>query len=95
MTGDGISWKLKGSQPPNMLPSPRTLSPREIQVLEMIATGHSRKQVAFALCISRHTVRTYMLRIKIKLGTDSDEHSACVALVLGLITVEVPEPCED
>ncbi|WP_085631660.1 LuxR C-terminal-related transcriptional regulator [Pseudomonas sp. R16(2017)] len=45
-----------------------TLSQRERQVLKLIALGHSNQQIADALFISLHTVKTHARRINGKLG---------------------------
>lgn len=45
-----------------------TLSPRERQVLRQIARGLTHTQIATRLGISRHTVDTYVKRIRMKLN---------------------------
>jgi DNA-binding NarL/FixJ family response regulator len=44
------------------------LSNRELQVLRMIATGKTIKEIAAELCLSEKTVGTYRTRISDKLG---------------------------
>jgi DNA-binding NarL/FixJ family response regulator len=46
----------------------RELSDREVQVLRQISNGLTHGQVATMLGISRHTVDTYVKRIRAKLG---------------------------
>jgi DNA-binding NarL/FixJ family response regulator len=50
---------------------PRPLSPRERQILELIATGRSHKEVAFDLGLSDATVRVLYSRAMKKLGRRS------------------------
>jgi DNA-binding NarL/FixJ family response regulator len=50
---------------------PRRLSPRERQILELIATGRSQKEVAFDLGLSDATVRVLYSRAMKKLGRRS------------------------
>ena len=44
------------------------LSPREREVLQLIARGYTHDQTANRLNISTHTVNTYVKRIRSKLG---------------------------
>jgi two-component system, NarL family, invasion response regulator UvrY len=45
-----------------------SLANRELQVLRMIATGNTLKEIAAELCLSEKTVRTYRSRIMQKMG---------------------------
>jgi DNA-binding NarL/FixJ family response regulator len=47
------------------------LSDRECQVLDLLARGHSEKEIAEQMTISRHTVHTYIRRIYEKLQVHS------------------------
>ena len=47
------------------------LSPREREVLQLLAGGQSNKEVATALDISVKTVETYRARIMLKLNAHS------------------------
>lgn len=47
---------------------PRRLSPRESQILSLIATGRSQKEVAFDLGVCDATVRVLYSRAMKKLG---------------------------
>jgi two-component system, NarL family, invasion response regulator UvrY len=49
-----------------------SLSNRELQVLRMIATGQTIKEIAGELALSEKTVGTYRMRIAKKLGLDSN-----------------------
>lgn len=51
--------------------SPDELTPREREILLMLAHGQSNKAVARALDISTRTVETHRLRLRRKLGIDS------------------------
>ncbi len=56
------------------------LSPREIQILEVIAQGHSNKEVANELCISNHTLKNHLNNIFKKLNVEDRTQ----ALMLGV-----------
>lgn len=48
----------------------KILSPREIEILELIGNGYTSKKVAEKLNLSVHTVRTYVKKIKRKLKVE-------------------------
>jgi DNA-binding NarL/FixJ family response regulator len=56
------------------------LSNRELQVLRLIATGHTIKEVATELVLSEKTVATYRARIAEKLGLGSNVELARYAM---------------
>lgn len=51
--------------------TPDTLTDRERQVVAFLAQGHSNQQIAAALNISEHTVKTHLYKIYKKLGLKS------------------------
>jgi len=52
-------------------PAPEsTLSQREVEVLQLLATGAANKQIASELSIGRSTVKTHIVRIFNKLGVN-------------------------
>lgn len=59
----------------------RTLSPRQEQIIGLIALGLSDKEISAHLAISQHTVRTYLERLFQNLGCRS--RARAVALWLG------------
>jgi DNA-binding NarL/FixJ family response regulator len=59
------------------------LSPRELEVLRHIAVGFTHYQVARRVGISRHTVDTYVKRIKAKLGVSSKVQLVRAAITAG------------
>jgi DNA-binding NarL/FixJ family response regulator len=58
----------------------KSLSDREAQVLRQISSGLTHTQVAARLGISRHTVDTYVKRIRAKLGVGNKAELTRVAL---------------
>jgi DNA-binding NarL/FixJ family response regulator len=60
------------------------LSPRERQVLQLLAEGKSAKQIALALGITTKTVETHRSHVKEKLGIDSVAGLTKYALRTGL-----------
>jgi DNA-binding CsgD family transcriptional regulator len=72
-----------GVQPP---PSPDgpALTPRELEVLRLVAAGRSNGQIAEALFISRKTASVHVSNILAKLGVHTRTEAAAAAHRLGL-----------
>ena len=62
-----------------------SLSERERQVLELVALGHTHKEVGESLNVSVKTVETYRSRLSEKLGLRSRAELVRFALELGLL----------
>jgi len=60
------------------------LSQRELEVLKLIALGHSNQQIADELFISLHTVKTHARRIHGKLGVERRTQAVAKAKLLGV-----------
>jgi two-component system, NarL family, response regulator NreC len=63
---------------------PPTLSPRERQVLELLARGHTNRAVADILSLSVKTVETHRARLSDKLGSQNRADIVRAAIRLGL-----------
>jgi DNA-binding NarL/FixJ family response regulator len=61
------------------------LSPRELQILELLAGGQSQKQIAAALVISPKTVGTHIQHVLAKLGVHSRAQAVARAYNDGLV----------
>ena len=66
------------------------LSSRETQVLELVAGGHSNKQIAEYLEITDQTVKNHITSILRKLNVNDRTHAVTIALRKGWITNPVP-----
>jgi DNA-binding CsgD family transcriptional regulator len=66
------------------------LSPREREVLHHIARGHTHAEAADLAGISRHTVDTYVKRIKEKLGVGNKAEMTRAAVLGGLVSSTEP-----
>lgn len=64
------------------------LSNREREIFQLIAEGHSTRQITDILCISTSTVKTHRAKIMEKLGIDSTAHLTRLALKLGIVDPE-------
>jgi DNA-binding NarL/FixJ family response regulator len=61
------------------------LTPRELEVLQLLAEGLSNKAIAYRLDISEHTVKFHVNAIMSKLGAQSRTEAAVRATRMGLI----------
>jgi DNA-binding NarL/FixJ family response regulator len=90
------SWLLKqfeqissfGGSPDEMFVP---LSPREMEILQLIARGYSNKEVAHELGISRQTVKNHMTSILRKLSVNDRTQAALYALRRGWIRLQDTE----
>jgi len=65
--------------------SPNGLSPRERDILHLLAEGRSNDQIAVALTLSPETVRTYIRRAMSKLAADTRTQAVAIALRRSII----------
>ena len=63
------------------------LTPREAEILELLAHGLANKQIALYLEISEHTVKFHISSIYAKLGATNRMEAVRMGLQLGLITL--------
>jgi NarL family two-component system response regulator LiaR len=76
------------SRPSGDPPTPDPLTPREVQVLRLVAQGQSNQQIADQLVISETTVRTHVSNILGKLHLASRTQAALYALREGLASLD-------
>jgi NarL family two-component system response regulator LiaR len=72
-----LTRALRRPPPPDPL---QPLSPREREVLQLIARGHSNRQIARDLAIGEQTVKTHVRSILTKLGLQDRVQAAIFAL---------------
>lgn len=78
---------LSGPLPITAGPPDELLTPREIEVLRLLAEGLANKAIALQLGISEHTVKFHLNAILGKLGAQSRTEAVVTAIRLGLIAV--------
>jgi DNA-binding NarL/FixJ family response regulator len=68
------------------------LSPREHDVVALVATGFSNRQIAAELKLSENTIKKYLFRIFDKLGISSRVELAVYAITTGPASPDQPTP---
>jgi two-component system, NarL family, response regulator YdfI len=64
-----------------------TLTPRELEVLRLLAEGLPNKEIATTLAISEHTVKFHLSSIFGKLGATSRTEAVAIGIRRGLVMV--------
>ncbi len=67
------------------------LSEREIEVLVLVATGATNRQIAHRLVVSVNTVKVHLRNVFTKLGVESRTEATLIAIQQGLVEVPVTE----
>ncbi len=80
----GVEW-IDSLQRPAGAGDHHGLTPRELEVLRLIAAGNSNKQIAAELVISEHTVARHVQNIFVKLAVTSRTAAGAFAHQHGLI----------
>jgi DNA-binding CsgD family transcriptional regulator len=73
----------------------RGLSPRQVQIIVLIASDKTDKEVAQAAGIAQATVGTYLRLIFAKLGVNSRAAMVGKAVWLGMVSLEGVYPSND
>jgi DNA-binding NarL/FixJ family response regulator len=85
---DGRSPRDPGRSPDGYgvaLPLPASLTRREVEVLRLMAQGHTNTQIARSLLVSVSTIKKHMQRIISKLEVSTRTQAAVKASYLGLL----------
>jgi len=72
------------------LPTPEPLTPRETQVLRLLAGGFTNREIAEALFLAEGTVKNHISTVLAKLGVRDRTRAVLRALHLGLLTRASP-----
>ena len=74
-----IRARLRPSPKPAATPDLDQLTPREREILDLVAQGQANKEIAVALGISERTARTHVSHVLRKLGVSSRTQAALLA----------------
>jgi DNA-binding NarL/FixJ family response regulator len=72
-------------------PSPGPLSPREVEVLQLVAAGATNREAAAKLFLTEATVKSHLLNIYAKLGVNDRAAAVTEAFNRGLLVPRTPE----
>jgi two-component system, NarL family, response regulator len=61
------------------------LSPREVEVLRLVASGNANKMIAAHLSITEETVKGHVKNILAKLAANDRTHAVTIGLKRGII----------
>ncbi len=89
MLTTGQAKRLMNQAPtePNEHPVGETLTPRESEVLRMLADGFGNKDIGKKLGISDHTAKFHVAQILAKLGAGSRTEAVAIGMRQGLVPV--------
>ena len=84
---DTIRLASVGHAPPPRPPGRSTLSPRQREVLQLLACGATNAEIAVDLYLSHHTVKQHTSALYRKLNARNRTHAVQAAQRQGLIAV--------
>lgn len=82
----------RSEQPPDSDRVAGPLTERQVEVLQLVAQGHSNREISNLLMISEATVRTHVSNILCNLNLCSRTQAALYALRAGLVSLKDTEP---
>ena len=98
LTRPGEQRKLEARQVSRDSPAagaPRPLSPREAEVLRLLAQGHTNQEAAAHLAVSVKTIETHRKRLSDKLGLKSRAQLFRFAVEVGLLEGDAVLPVDE
>jgi DNA-binding NarL/FixJ family response regulator len=78
--------RAPGTVPLEVDQPPEALTPREAEILRLLAGGYSNKEIAGVIHLSTGTVKNHVSAVLLKLGVRDRTRAVLRALELGLIT---------
>jgi DNA-binding NarL/FixJ family response regulator len=69
------------------MPMTEDLTPREVEILRLMARGQTNKQMAAQLHISRHTAKSHVSSVLAKLGAATRTEAVTIGMTRGLVAI--------
>jgi DNA-binding NarL/FixJ family response regulator len=93
-----VGWDIAGEV--SVHERAESLSAREVNVLQLVASGNQNRDIGETLAVSEHTVKSRLKNILSKLGARDRTHAVIIAMRRGFIELEpgqqsCPEPRHD
>jgi DNA-binding NarL/FixJ family response regulator len=82
---ESLVQSQRGNEIPDALPE--ALTPREIEVLRLLAEGLGNKEIAARLGISEHTVKFHVASVMGKLGAGSRTEAVTLGIRRGVVLI--------
>ena len=86
---EGSTHQERRMAPPAGDPESGALSPREGEVLRLVAHGYTNEHIAKELLLSTSTVKNHVHRILAKLGASDRTQAAIMAIEMGLLSINL------
>jgi len=87
LSPDAASLLAGRAAPVRRQEMPEPLTPRELEVLQMLASGLANKEIASRLSVSEHTVKFHVGSILGKLGAESRTEAVAIGIRRGLVLI--------
>jgi DNA-binding CsgD family transcriptional regulator len=82
---EALGGQLDGERLPPIEPELDALTPREREVLDMLASGLSNKEIAWRMKISEHTVKFHVASVFAKLDVSTRTEAVMQGIRRGLV----------
>ncbi|MET9685420.1 response regulator transcription factor [Streptomyces coeruleorubidus] len=83
--GTGLAPEAAGHLAGHLADPGAALSDREIEVVRLLALGHSNRSIAASLHLTEATIKTHLVRVYRKLGTENRASTVSEAVRRGLL----------
>jgi len=83
-----LKYAFQHINKPLSLNTGEKLTPREIEVLKLLAKGISNKDIAFRLNLNMRTVKSYLAELFLKLNAASRTEVVIIGLRKGILTLD-------
>jgi DNA-binding NarL/FixJ family response regulator len=87
VAGFAVTVPRPPATPANVVRIAEELTVREVEVLRLMARGHTNKQLAVQLNISEHTAKFHVSSVLAKLGAQTRTEAVTIAMTRGLVAI--------